>query len=180
MVICTNEDCQCIMKRKELESHCDRDCLKQVIPCPLEKYGCNTLMAREKMQEHIKIDTHKHLEKLVKKFSELSLELAELRQKVNEKDDEIKELKSALGGGKLIITEAYIFNNGATEQSKDVLSKVQALVRKNSLKIEGKQFRELFGREFTGSNLKLRIKYKFGTNNEENSKEISNNEIVDI
>ncbi len=91
-VACTNEDCSMRIKRIKIDDHIENECEHTVIACKCTNIGCDVKLKRKIMRSHEQDDTA-HLDKAIDTVVKLNNEIAELRKKDSELEENVTSLK---------------------------------------------------------------------------------------
>ena len=82
---CPN-NCDVILKRKQLNTHIDTDCPNTIVDCPYRKFGCEQEVKRCELEDHKKVNEIVHLQSTtlftVSKMEEVEREMQQMEKKV--------------------------------------------------------------------------------------------------
>ena len=93
---CPNK-CDVIVKRKQLNTHIDTDCLNTVVDCPYRKFGCEQEVKKSELEDHEKVNETLHLKFTtlftVSKMEEMEKKIEEMEKKITLSDKKNQQMK---------------------------------------------------------------------------------------
>ena len=92
-VSCENK-CGRILKRKDMQNHCENECPNVLVECPFSDYGCKSLpVSRKVLQSHITLCQNQHV---VDALEQLKGETRSLRAEIKGLQEESKVMRNML------------------------------------------------------------------------------------